>query len=116
MSAGLMLIYTVPVASAAKVAAACFGAGAGQVGQYAQCCWSVVGQGQFRPLSGSNPAVGAVDTVTEVEEVRVEMMCMKADWPKVERALLAAHPYETPAYYVLALFNPLRIDDGSEAV
>ena len=44
------------------------------------------------------------------------MMCMKADWPKVERALLAAHPYETPAYYVLALFNPLRIDDGSEAV
>ena len=37
---------------------ACFEAGAGRIGNYDQCCWQVRGQGQFRPLAGSSPAIG----------------------------------------------------------
>ena len=34
---------------------AVFEAGAGRQGNYDQCCWQVLGEGQFRPLAGSAP-------------------------------------------------------------
>jgi hypothetical protein len=36
-----------------------------------------------------------------VTEVKVEMVCDKAQIKEVIKALKGAHPYETPAYHVL---------------
>src|ERR1700761_1625390 len=39
----------VPVTHAEAIRTAVFAAGAGQIGDYSQCCWSVTGTGQFLP-------------------------------------------------------------------
>ncbi|MCG7595857.1 Nif3-like dinuclear metal center hexameric protein [Mycobacterium sp. PSTR-4-N] len=93
----------VPRENAAAVRAAMFDAGAGQIGDYAQCSWSVAGVGQFLPLDGASPAIGAVGTVEQVDEERVEMVAPRSRRAAVLAALRTAHPYEEPAYDVVAV-------------
>ncbi len=82
---------------------ALFDAGAGRVGDYDQCCWQVKGQGQFRPLPGSEPFTGDQGSVSSVAEYRVELVCTDDCIRAVVAALKAAHPYETPAFDVVQL-------------
>ncbi|WP_111510611.1 YqfO family protein [Mycobacterium kyogaense] len=93
----------VPRQSAAAVQTAMFDAGAGQIGDYAQCSWSVSGVGQFLPLAGASPAIGEVGTVEQVDEDRVEMVAPRSRRAAVLAALRAAHPYEEPAFDVVAV-------------
>ena len=60
----------------------------------------VLGQGQFYPLEGAHPSIGQSGQLTYVTEARVEMCCPAAAWSKVEAALIQAHPYETPVYFI----------------
>jgi dinuclear metal center YbgI/SA1388 family protein len=93
----------VPPAHTAAVQAAVFDAGAGQIGDYSQCCWTVTGTGQFLPHDGASPAIGSVGTVERLEEDRVEFVAPARLRTAVLSALRAAHPYEEPAYDVIAL-------------
>ena len=93
----------IPVTAYEAVTHAMFQAGAGRVGHYDHCCWSVKGTGQFRPLKGAHPTLGSVGVVETVEEIKVEMICEQAVLTAVIAALKAAHPYETPAYDVWKL-------------
>lgn len=95
--------FYVPTDHKEPVKAAVFHAGGGRIGDYDQCCWEVKGTGQFRPLAGATPAIGDVGTVEVVEEYRVEFVCAPESLKAVIRALLAAHPYEEPAYDVVAM-------------
>jgi putative NIF3 family GTP cyclohydrolase 1 type 2 len=52
-------VIFVPPEHADAVRAAIFTAGAGDIGDYAQCSWSVTGTGQFLALQGASPAIGA---------------------------------------------------------
>lgn len=88
------------------VKSALFAAGAGTIGNYEHCCWQVQGTGQFKPLAGSNPHIGAHDRLEEVDEWRVEMVVATANIAKVIEALKQAHPYETPAYDVVEVLDP----------
>ncbi|WP_201576077.1 YqfO family protein [Psychrobacter sp. H8-1] len=87
------------------VKSALFAAGAGTIGNYEHCCWQVQGTGQFKPLAGSNPHIGAHDRLEEVDEWRVEMVVATANIAKVIEALKQAHPYETPAYDVVEVLD-----------
>ena len=49
-------------------------AGAGHIGDYSHCSWSVSGIGQFLPHDGATPAVGSVGTVERVAEDRFEVV------------------------------------------
>ena len=91
-------VFYVPTDYADRVKEAVFEAGAGRMGNYDHCCWSVDGAGQFRPLEGSSPFVGERGTVESVVETKVEMVCEGRHLPAVLKAFLDAHPYETPAY------------------
>ena len=82
---------------------AIFKAGAGRIGNYDQCCWQTVGQGQFRPLAGSAPFSGELKTLEKVKEIKVELVCEDALIRATVKALKAAHPYEEPAYEVYKL-------------
>lgn len=84
---------------------ACFLEGAGQLGHYRDCCWLTHGEGRFQPTQGAKPSYGRCFEPSKVPEVRIEMMCAAARWPSVEVALRAAHPYETPVYYVMPMLN-----------
>jgi dinuclear metal center YbgI/SA1388 family protein len=97
------LVFFVPVADAERVTAAVTAAGAGRLGAYDSCTWSTTGTGTFRPLEGAAPAVGSVGELASVEEARVETVVPRAARAAVVRALLDAHPYETPAYDVVEL-------------
>lgn len=97
------LCFYVPQSHLDVVKQAVFDAGAGRIGNYENCCWQVEGQGQFRPLAGSNPAIGQLNQLEAVVEYRVEMICEKNLISDVINALKRAHPYEEPAYDVVQL-------------
>lgn len=95
------LVVFVPVADADRVRLAVTAAGAGSIGSYDSCTWSSTGTGTFRPLAGSTPTIGEVGHFQEIEEVRLETVVPRRLRRTVVSALLAAHPYETPAYDVI---------------
>lgn len=97
------LVFFVPESHLEPVKTAVFNSGAGAIGNYAQCCWQVVGVGQFRPLAGSQPFIGQTHQLEQVTEYRVEMVCDDACIKPAVAALRAAHPYEEPAIDVWRL-------------
>ena len=105
------LTYFVPRASHEDVLDAVLSAGAGSIGAYDWCAFTSEGIGQFRPLAGANPAIGAVGTVEYVPENRVEVVMDTAVRERVVAALVAAHPYEEVAYDVVATYAR-RSDTG----
>jgi hypothetical protein len=97
------LCFYVPESHLQAVKEAVFAAGAGRIGDYDHCCWQVLGQGQFRPLAGSNPFIGSAEQVETVAEYQVELVCADAVVAEVVQSLKRAHPYEEPAYQVWQL-------------
>jgi dinuclear metal center YbgI/SA1388 family protein len=104
-------VIFVPPENAEAVRAAVFAAGAGQIGDYSQCSWSVTGTGQFLPEDGAAPAIGSVGAVEQVVEDRVEVVAPARVRRDVLSAMRAAHPYEEPAFDIVAL-APLPTDVG----
>lgn len=96
-------IVYVPDASVDVVRDALFAAGAGHIGDYSRCSWSVGGAGQFLPHEGASPTIGAVGSVEHVAEQRVEVVARSGLRAAVLTALRAAHPYEEPAFDVFEL-------------
>jgi hypothetical protein len=90
----------IPIEHLEPVKQAMFAQGAGRIGNYKCCCWQVLGQGQFLPLANSQPTFGQPGTLETVAEYLVEMVCEDDCLNAVIRALIAAHPYEEPAYSV----------------
>ncbi len=86
-----------------EVKNAVFAAGAGRIGAYEHCAWQVLGQGQFRPLDGSQPFIGQSGVVESVQEWKVELVVADELIQQVVMALKQSHPYETPAYEVWRL-------------
>ncbi len=96
------LEYYVPRSHLEATQQALFAAGAGNIGNYADCCWVTEGMGQFRPLAGATPFIGQKERVQQEPELKVELVF---DRPLKERILAAledSHPYETPAYQIIA--------------
>ncbi|MBS3804351.1 MAG: YqfO family protein [Oleiphilaceae bacterium] len=97
------LCYFVPESHLESTKAALFMAGAGRVGDYDSCAWQCEGQGQFRPLAGSQPFLGQEGALERVDEYKVELVCEGHLIGAALAALKSAHPYEEPAYEVLRL-------------
>ena len=95
--------FYVPEPQCELVKQALFDAGAGVLGDYQDCAWQIMGQGQFKPLAGSNPFLGKTDKLESVKEYKVEMLCEKESIEQVIMALKSSHPYEVPAYSVIKL-------------
>ncbi len=93
----------VPESHIEIVKQALFAAGAGRIGAYDNCCWQVLGQGQFRALAGSNPFIGAHGQLETVAEYKLELVCADEHIGAAVAALRRAHPYEEPAYQVWQL-------------
>jgi dinuclear metal center YbgI/SA1388 family protein len=92
------LIVFVPEPDAGGVLDALTAAGAGVIGNYERCAWMTTGTGTFRPGAGANPTIGSVGAIEEVAEYRLEMVVPRRLRSGVLTALVAAHPYEEPAY------------------
>src|SRR5207244_5141546 len=99
-------------------------AGAGRFEGYDRCAFRTSGRDTFRAGEDAQPAVGEAGKTEEVEEWRLEMTLPSRVENAVVSAVLAAHPYEEPAYDLYALrSSPLpcgagltvRLEDGRPA-
>ena len=88
------IVITVPETHADVVRAAMGRAGAGKVGDYSYCSYSVKGIGRFMPNKGSNPYLGKEDVLEEVVEERIETVCNRSALEHVLEEIKKAHPYE----------------------
>lgn len=91
------LCFYVPESHVEQVKNAVFAAGAGHIGNYDCCAFQVRGEGQFRPLDGSQPFLGQQGQLEVVAEYRVETIVTGAHLHAAISALRLAHPYEEPA-------------------
>jgi hypothetical protein len=94
------ICYFVPETHLEKTKQALFDIGAGGMGDYDSCAWQCRGQGQFRPLEGSNPFLGEAGALEVVEEFKVELVCRDDLIKQAVASLKQAHPYEEPAYEI----------------
>jgi hypothetical protein len=60
--------FYVPESHLVTVKSALFAEGAGHYNAYGQCCWQVLGEGQFRPLANSRPYSGKTFELEKVAE------------------------------------------------
>lgn len=95
----------VPISDKEKLLTALHDAGAGSLGNYSHCSFSVAGEGRFLPHQNSTPAIGEKNAMTHVEEVQIGVIVPKHTQQKVLNALENAHPYETVAYELIAIEN-----------
>lgn len=94
------LVFFVPESHKESVKDALFAQGAGHYNRYECCAWETLGEGQFRPLDGSQPFIGQSNRIEKVTEYRVEMLCQSQHIKAVLQTLVECHPYEVPAYEV----------------
>lgn len=97
------LVVFVPMDDEAKVREAMSNAGAGWIGNYRECSFTVPGEGGFRPIEGANPTIGEVGKRETVAERRMEMIVAGRHVRAVVAALREAHPYEEPAFDLFKL-------------
>lgn len=97
------IVVYVPESHADRVRKAMGDAGAGFVGDYKHCSFSVKGVGRFIPLSTAHPTIGKINELTEVIEERIETVCYETDLKKIVRAIKKIHPYEEVAIDVYPL-------------
>lgn len=95
------VVVFVPKESINEVYGAMASAGAGEIGNYKGCSFSVYGEGSFQPSQGANPYIGSVGNLEKVKEARLEMLVTPLKLNAVIKAMLNTHPYEIPSYQIL---------------
>ncbi len=101
----LKLVTFIPESHLEKVRSALFEAGAGIIGNYDQCGFTVAGKGSFRAGDSANPFAGEIGKTHFENEIRLETILFSHAKKGVIKALLAIHPYEEVAYDLYTLDN-----------
>ena len=98
------LIVYVPESHTDSLRQALSIAGAAQIGNYTCCSFASQGTGTFKPNVNANPYLGKPNNLEKVTENKLEIPCTAStNFPKLIQTLLAAHPYEEPAYEIIPL-------------
>jgi len=105
MKKNYQISFYIPTDHCEVVKEKMFKAGAGTIGNYEACSWQVLGEGQFRPMEGSNPFLGEQDKLEKVQEYKVEMLCVAERLTSAIKAMKEAHPYEEVAYCVVEMVD-----------
>ena len=94
------VVTFVPADSVTSIIASLFAAGAGHIGDYEECAFTVDGVGRFTAEATTTPSVGQAGRRNVEAETRVEMIAPARRTDAVVEALIATHPYEEPAFDV----------------
>ena len=97
------VVVFVPESDLDAVRDAAFAAGAGRIGDYAECSFAGEGEGTFFPAASAHPAVGAKGRRNAVRERRLELVADEPSLGRVTAAIARAHSYEEPAIDVYRL-------------
>ena len=99
------LAVYVPIENRENLQEALFAAGAGHIGKYSECSFSVAGTGTFLPGEGASPAEGAVGSRSTVKEEKLEVLYPVWKETAILSTMKANHPYEEVAYECYAISN-----------
>lgn len=99
------LVVYVPKDFSEKVKNVMFQAGAGNIGFYDECSFSVSGKGTFRPLENSNPFSGTQNIRENAAEEMLSVIFENFKQNQILSAMKSAHPYEEVAYQIYQLEN-----------
>ncbi|QDP84051.1 Nif3-like dinuclear metal center hexameric protein [Chryseobacterium sp. SNU WT5] len=105
MKSILQLQVFVPQNYAERVKTSLFEAGAGNIGFYDECSFSMLGTGTFRPLDGSNAFAGIINQRENTDEVIISVIFESFKKNHIIEAMKKAHPYEEVAYQIVQLEN-----------
>lgn len=95
----------IPNADSERVKNGLFQAGAGKIGNYTDCSFSIEGKGTYKANSGANPTKGNIDELHTEPEVLVSCVFGNEYEQAIIRALKENHPYEEVAYEIMTLDN-----------
>ncbi len=102
-SDGFKIVVFLPVSALEPVKKAAFGAGAGRIGHYRNCSFSVQGEGSFLGDGTTNPTVGIPGCMETTREARLEVLVPEGRLKDVLDAVRRKHPYDEPAIDVYPL-------------
>jgi len=88
------IVVFVPEGHADKIRQALGEAGAGTIGEYDFCSFSIKGIGRFKPSDKAHPHIGKAGELEEVSEERIEVACEKSKAKDIIEVIKKAHPYE----------------------
>lgn len=99
------LVTFVPESHHQAVLEAIFNAGAGNIGNYANCSFNLEGTGTFKGNSDTKPFIGKPNELSTEKEIRIETVFEFNKEANILSALLKAHPYEEVAYDIYSIAN-----------
>lgn len=99
------LVTFIPSKNVETVLAALHEAGAGQIGNYKNCSFTLTGKGSFMPTESAQPHQGEINQLEHVDEVRAEVIFPRHLENKMISVLRQTHPYEEVAFYITSLTN-----------
>lgn len=99
------LFTYVPLNAVELVKDALFEAGAGRIGNYSECSFTVKGEGTFKGNEFSNPVIGEKGSRHMENEAKLEVLFPAYLQSKIVAALKKAHPYEEVAYEIFTTDN-----------
>jgi len=95
----------VPKKDTEKLKKALFEAGAGNIGNYSHCSFSVEGIGSYKAGKNANPKIGKIGETHFEAENQINIIFEKAFEHQIIKALRDKHPYEEVAYELETLEN-----------
>lgn len=96
---------TIPPKDADVLREALGRAGAGVIGEYSFCSFSVLGKGRFKASENADPHIGKPGEFEIVEEEQIEVTCDRDKAKQVVVALKQAHPYEEAIIEITPLLS-----------
>lgn len=99
------LTVFVPKEHSEQVKEALFSAGAGSIGFYDECSFTLNGNGTFRPIEGSNPFSGQQNIRENADENMISVIFEGYKQGQILSTMKSAHPYEEVAYQIYNLDN-----------
>ncbi|WP_397446090.1 Nif3-like dinuclear metal center hexameric protein [Polaribacter sp. R77954] len=95
----------VPAENKEELKSALFASGAGNIGNYDHCSFSVSGVGTFKGNEESNPVLGEKGKLETVNEIKLSLTFESKNESNILKALQEHHPYEEVAYEIITLEN-----------
>ena len=99
------LLENEKIKNADEVRNALFLAGAGNIGNYDACSFSVSGEGTFRGNENSNPTLGEKGVLQTEKEIQISVIFELKNQVQIMTALRENHPYEEIAYEIISVEN-----------
>ncbi|BAO54287.1 Nif3-like dinuclear metal center hexameric protein [Nonlabens marinus] len=95
----------VPKSHASQLRESLFASGAGELGNYSECSFSIEGTGTFKGSKQSNPAIGTAGVRETLQEELLEITFLPHLEGTILKTMRENHPYEEVSYSLQTIEN-----------